>query len=149
MITTINEFKNSINEDYKNFDIEIKFLDEIDDNIIETLLSSFGDYNQTEKTLYIWETTDPDMDNVYIILDDNFTEDQYILTTNEESDITNEGRGFTLKEIKFKAIDTLKNFGIKVPTVEEVDGMVTIFKTYINKHNLGVIMESTKNDELV
>ena len=64
-----------------------------------------------------------------------------------ESKRVNEKRGFTIKEIHKKSIETLKSFGIKSPSTDEIKDMVITLKNFITGHDLGLVMESEEIDE--
>jgi len=53
-----------------------------------------------------------------------------------------EARGFTMKEVRDKAIEMFKGMGIKFPSEEQLKDAIENIKALITKHQLGTILES-------
>lgn len=61
---------------------------------------------------------------------------------NEESTEVTEARGFTLKEIRRKALDVLHSIGIKSPSEKQIAEIIDNLRSFITKEKVGVIFES-------
>jgi hypothetical protein len=62
-------------------------------------------------------------------------------------DFTNEARAFGIKELRLKALKTLRELGVKIPSEEQIMAFVDNLKNVIRDEKLGVIMEKSSNKE--
>ena len=60
---------------------------------------------------------------------------------------TNEARAFGIKELRMKALKTLKELGVRIPSEEQIMAFVDNLKNVIRDEKLGVIMEKSSNKE--
>jgi hypothetical protein len=60
---------------------------------------------------------------------------------------TNEARAFGIKELRLKALKTLKELGVRIPSEEQIMAFVDNLKNVIRDEKLGVIMEKSSNKE--
>lgn len=122
VITSIDEFKKYLNEnftphEYEKCTVTIKFNRALDMDEMEEIGEEISDFdyefNNEGTELIIHDTTDPDMDSVYNVLDDlvgdeNFTSDHNYDDTEEDV--------YESKEIDFKKLgyDSKKEFNDRV-----------------------------------
>lgn len=59
----------------------------------------------------------------------------------------NETRGFSLRELRKKAYETLRELGVKIPTEKQIKDFVDNLKTLIKDENLGIVMEGESLNE--